>query len=101
MSQVTVIVKMPLKPGTKQQAIDGFDFALQHAADEAGTLRYILHGNPANENELWVYETYADQDAFNAHIGSDWFKQFFPSLIEVLDGQAEMHFLTPLVGKGL
>lgn len=101
MSQFVVVVKMPLKPGTKQQAIDGFDFALQHAAQEDGTVRYILHENPANDNELWVYEMYADQEAFQAHVGADWFKEFFPSLLEVLDGNADMTFLTPLVGKGL
>ena len=101
MSQVVVVVKMPLKPGTKQQAIEGFNVALKNVANEDGTVQYILHENPANENELWVYELYANQDAFQAHVGSDWFKAFVPDLFAVLDGNADMTFLTPLVGKGL
>jgi quinol monooxygenase YgiN len=44
---------------------------------------------------------YANQDAMNAHMGSDAFKAFSKSLGEFVDGAPEFNLLTPIGGKGL
>ncbi len=43
----------------------------------------------------------ANQDAMNAHMGSDAFKAFSKSLADFVDGAPEFSLLTPIGGKGL
>jgi quinol monooxygenase YgiN len=50
---------------------------------------------------VWFYELYANQDAMNAHMGSDAFKAFSKSLADFVDGAPEFNLLSPIGGKGL
>jgi quinol monooxygenase YgiN len=50
---------------------------------------------------VWLYKLYADQEASQAHMGSDAFKAFAKSLGDFVEGAPEFNFLTPIGGKGL
>jgi quinol monooxygenase YgiN len=101
MSQVAVIVKLPAAEGKGNELAEAFKAAFEHVNKEDATRYYILHADANNPDELWIYEMYESQDGLNAHMGADWFAPFGKSLAPFMGGRPEMHFVTPLAGKGL
>jgi quinol monooxygenase YgiN len=55
-------------------------------AVEPGTLRFDVWESPSEPNVVYLYEAYADQEAFGAHKANEPFKKFVeevvPSLFE-------------------
>lgn len=101
MSKVAVAVKLKIKAGQRDAFSEAVKPGLATAQGESGTLTYIFHHDGVDENVVWFYELYADQAAFQAHMGSDAFKEFSKSLANFVDGAPEFNFLTPIGGKGL
>jgi quinol monooxygenase YgiN len=100
MSKVSMWVKLPLQPGTRDAAVAAIQVALDNVQGEQGTEIYIVHADPNDADVVYFYEKYADADALGAHGGSEWFKGFGPTLAPFLAGRPEMLMLTPLAGKG-
>jgi quinol monooxygenase YgiN len=101
MSKVGVWVKLDVQPGKRDEAVAIIQEALTAVQSEEGTLLYVLNADPSDENVLYFYEAYTDQDALVAHGGAAWFKSFGPKLGPVLAGRPSMTFLTALGGKGI
>ena len=101
MPQVAVLAKVRSAAGKRAELAKEFGAALEAVQNEAGTLTYILHEDAKDEDLLWFYEIYADQDAFDAHGSSDWTKALGPKLGPLMGGRPELIFLNPLGGKGL
>jgi quinol monooxygenase YgiN len=101
MSKVAVVATLKAKAGKRDELVSALGTAIETANGEAGTLLYILHGNPADENSLLMYELYTGHDALGAHVSSDAFKALGASIGHLVDGQPELTVLTPLSGKGL
>jgi quinol monooxygenase YgiN len=74
---------------------------LSEVEKEPGTLAYILHEDAKEEDVLWFYEVYSDQDAFKAHGSAEWMKALGPKLAPLMGGRPELIFLNPVGGKGL
>ena len=101
MSKVAVVASLRSKPGRRDELVSALDAAIRTANSEAGTILYILHANPADENALLMYELYSDNDALGVHVSSESFKALGASLADLVDGRPELTVLTPLSGKGL
>jgi quinol monooxygenase YgiN len=101
MSHVAVIAKISAAPGQRDQLVTALQGALDNAEQEPGTLRYILHEDTANEDLLWFYEMYTDQDALVAHSSSDGLKALGAAIAPFVGGRPELTFLKPVGGKGL
>lgn len=101
MSKVGVWVKLDIQPGKRDEAVAAIQTALDAVQSEPGTLLYILHADASDENVLYFYELYTDQDALVAHSTADWFKAFGPTLAPFMAGRPSMQFIAPLGGKGL
>jgi quinol monooxygenase YgiN len=101
MSKVAVIAKIRSAPGKRAELAKEFGTALSEVENEAGTLTYILHEDQKDEDLLWFYETYSDQDALKAHGSSEWMKALGPKLGPLMGGRPELTFLNPIGGKGL
>jgi quinol monooxygenase YgiN len=101
MSKVAVIVKLTAQPGKRDELATAFKVMLDAVESESGTLTYILHSDNGEEDVLWFYELYADNDAFSAHGSSETMKSVGPSLAPLLAGRPELHIVTPIGGKGL
>lgn len=99
--KVAVIAKITSLPGKRDELAKALDIAFDNVKTEAGTLYYILHADNADETVLWMYEMYTGQEALESHMGSQWFKEWGPSLAPFLGGRPELIFVTPLAGKGL
>ncbi len=101
MSKVAVWVKLPIQPGKRDDAVAAIQVAIDNVQSEDGTLLYLLHTDPKDEEVVYFYEMYTDQDALVAHSSAEWFKAFGPTLAPFLAGRPEMQFLAPVSGKGL
>jgi len=101
MSQVAVWARVPAQPGKRDDLAKALQGALDAAATEQGTIYYILHEDPKNDDVLWMYELYSDQAALDIHQGSDAFKALGPAISPFLGGRPELNFVTPIGGKGV
>jgi quinol monooxygenase YgiN len=101
MSKVSAIVKLTAQAGKRDELASAFKVLLDAVESEAGTLTYILHSDNREDDVLWFYELYTDNDAFAAHGASETMKAVGPSLAPLLAGRPEMHIVTPIGGKGL
>ena len=101
MSKVVVLAKVRSAAGKRAELAKEFGAALAEVENEPGTLTYVLHEDASDEDLLWFYEVYTDQDAFKAHGSSEWMKALGPKLGPLMGGRPELIFLTPLGGKGL
>lgn len=101
MSKVSVWVKLDIQPGKRDDAVAIIQEALTAVQSEPGTLMYLLQTDPKDENALYFFEMYENQDALVAHGSADWFKVFGPKLGPVLAGRPSLQYLTPVGGKGL
>ncbi|MFZ9628813.1 MAG: putative quinol monooxygenase [Ilumatobacteraceae bacterium] len=100
-TKVGVWVTLTLKPGTRDEAAATINEAIEAAKGESGTLVYVLNADVANPDLLHFYEVYENQDAMNAHMGSEWFAAFSPKLVPFLAGAPAFQMLAPLGGKGI
>lgn len=101
MSKVSVIARIPLKPGTKGELVAAFTPMLEQVNGEAGTEIYILCEDPADENVVWVYELYSDSEALGAHSSSDAMAALLGVVGGLVEGDPGFHILNPIAGKGL
>lgn len=100
MSKISVIVRIPLKSGTKDQLLAAYSPMFERVNDEVGTEVYILSEDPADDNVVWMFELYRDSEAMGAH-NSDVLAALIADVNELVDGEAEINILNPLAGKGL
>jgi quinol monooxygenase YgiN len=99
--QPALIVKLTVKPGTRDQAVEVFRGMLDYVDNEPGTLTYVLHTDDADADVLWFYELYTDSDAVQAHSSSATMKAVSAQVGELLAARPEFHMVTPVGGKGL
>ncbi len=101
MAKTSLIVKLPLKAGSRDDLVSSFAPMLEHVNTEAGTEIYILALDDKDENVAWVYELYTDTDAMAAHSSSDVMATLFAAIGDLLDGAPDLIQVTPVGGKGL
>ncbi len=101
MSKVSLIAKLPVKPGKRDELVAAFGPMMEAVNDEAGTEIYILNLDQGDENVAWVYELYTDADGMTAHSSSDAMAALFGAIGDLIDGTPDLIMLTPALGKGL
>jgi quinol monooxygenase YgiN len=101
MSNIVVLAKMTTQDGKRAELIAGMGPMLEHVESEEGTLTYIVNEDAKDDNVVWMYEVYADQESFEAHGKSDAMKALGVAVGPLLGGRPELIFLRPVGGKGL
>jgi quinol monooxygenase YgiN len=101
MSKVSILAKLPLRPGTRDEFVAAFSQMFPVVDGEEGTLIYTLHLDAKDEDLVWVYEMYASDEALAAHSGSDGMKAGLAAFGGFIAGPAELIRMTPVGGKGL
>lgn len=92
---------MVFQDGKRDEAIIGMGPMMEHVESESGTVQYIMLKDSKDDNVLWMYELYTDQDAVDAHLGSDAMKALGPAIGGLLAAPPELIFVEPVSGKGL
>ncbi len=101
MSNPSMFVKLTAKPGQRDELIAAFDKMLGAVADEPGTLAYSVHTDNADENVVWIFEYYADDEALTAHSGSAAMQTLMGDLGGLLGDAPILAATTSHAGKGL
>ncbi|OPY17431.1 MAG: putative monooxygenase YcnE [Syntrophus sp. PtaB.Bin075] len=90
---ITVIAKLPIMEGKREEALGEFKTLMAKVAKEEGTVLYCLNREKNNPNSLVMVEQYRDEDAFNFHSSTPYFKEFFPRLESWVSGEPEVLIL--------
>jgi len=98
--QIAAVAKLVARDGRRDDLITAMKALVDATNDEPGTLTYTLHAQKDDDNTVWFYELYADQDALSAHSHSDTMKSMGASLAGLLAAPPEITLLTPVIGKG-
>lgn len=101
MSKIAILAKLTAQEGKREDLVAAIKLALPKADDEAGTLVYTCHTDETDQNAVWFYELYSDEDAMKAHMGGEVIKTMMPALGGLLGAPPEMHRITPFGGKGI
>lgn len=101
MAKIAVIARFPTAEGRRDEFVAAFQPLLDHVNTEAGTEMYVLHLDDSDENLVWVYELYTDDDALAVHGGSEAIKALFGAIGGLMGGAPELIMVTPVGGKGL
>lgn len=100
MSQIAYVVKLTAAESKRDEALSALGKLVVAAEDEPGTVQYLMHTETNDPNAIWFYELYADQAAFEAHIGSTTMAEAMGSLGGLLDGRPDMRQLDVVAAKG-
>ncbi|HPL97439.1 MAG TPA: putative quinol monooxygenase [Smithellaceae bacterium] len=87
---LTVIAKIPIKEGKMDEALKAFGELMVKVSGEEGTMMYSLNRDRAVANTLVVIEQYKDKEAFDFHVSTDYFKEFFTVSAAFIGGRPEM-----------
>src|SRR5262245_29412417 len=101
MSKSTAVVQLVTHPGRRDELLEAFEAMMPAVAAEEGTEVYTVHADKGNENAVWVFELYRDDDALAEHSQSDAMKELLRSLAELLAEPPMMAFATPVHAKGI
>jgi quinol monooxygenase YgiN len=70
MAKPSMFVKLSAQPGKRDELLAAFAPMLEAVGGEPGTLVYTIHTDNADEDAIWVFELYADDEALAAHSSS-------------------------------
>lgn len=94
---VTLIARIIAKPGKETLlAEETVKIARTVREQEKGCLMYIPHVSVSNPAEITFIEKYVDQEAFDAHIQTPYFKQFREITSEYVAEGLPIQFLKEL-----
>lgn len=100
MAKTGLIARLPTQPGRRDEVIATFDAMLTQVAGEHGTEHYIVSKDSGDENLLWVWELYSDDEAMAAHSSSDAMKALLKTMGVLLDDGVGLHVVKPVRAKG-
>ncbi len=64
-----IVVPLQIKEGHKEEFVEALlEDAKGAVSDEPGCLRFDVIQDSGDPNRIWVYEVYADEAAFQAHL---------------------------------
>ncbi|WP_420453553.1 putative quinol monooxygenase [Ilumatobacter sp.] len=102
MSKVSVIAKITANEGQRSDMIAAMGTMMEHVeANEPDTLKYILMEDGQDDDVVWMYEEYTDDEAFQAHGTSDTMKELGAALRPYAAGRPQVIVCNPVRGKGL
>ena len=64
---VAAVAKLTAQPGKRDELVAAFKPLLDAVGEEEGTLLYVLHVSHHDDDTIWFYEQYTDNDALAAH----------------------------------
>jgi quinol monooxygenase YgiN len=100
MPEIAYIVKVTTAPGRRDEALSALGTLVDATEGEPGTLQYMMHADGGDADVIWFYELYADQAAFEAHIGSTAMAEVGGALGGLLAGPPDMHQVEVVRRKG-
>ena len=67
MTEIAVYTRLVAKPQRRDDLANALRPFLDNIANEPGTLGYALHLDASDDNAIWFYSVFSDQDALDTH----------------------------------
>lgn len=100
-TKVGIILKFTVQETKKEQFVKHLEQTAKPTNDEAGTLLWLVSTSPVEPRSVWLYETYASQEAKTLHESSAVCAEARAKTDSFLAAPPQVFPLTPLFGKGL
>lgn len=94
---ISVIARIPLQPGKKDEAIKAVKTLMEGVGTEEGTLYYSVNVDRKNPDTLVFMERYRDMDALKSHGGTPHFKKFTERAMTFAASQPEITVMEEIV----
>lgn len=102
MAKPALLAKLTAKEGMRDDLLAVIaDLGMNNVSGEPGTEIYAAHKDNGDENVVWFYEMYSDQDSLVAHGSSDAMKEFGKATGQFMAARPELIFLEPVAAKGI
>lgn len=92
----SLLVRLTANKGMRPALLDLLNTYADGLAEEPGTELFIVSMDPDDENIVWLYEIFADEDAENAHRSSSGFATLMNAMPPMLDGPPAVLRTVPL-----
>ncbi len=90
------LVRLTCAQGMRPALLEVLNTYVDSLADEPGTEMFIVHLDPDDENNIWLYETFLDDDASIAHRSTQGFAKMMNDMPALLDGPPAILRMEPL-----
>lgn len=91
-----MVVRLTSKPGMRAALLDVLNTYADGLAEEPGTEVYLLSTDPDDENLVWLFEIFKDDDAENDHRASQGFATMLGSLNDLLEAPPAVLRMDPV-----
>jgi quinol monooxygenase YgiN len=93
----TLYAEFTAKPGQEARVTEMLGELAAHVRKEPGNVVFDPYTEEANPNHYFVFEVYADEAAFEAHISADYGARFNAELADLIEGEGSaLTWLRPL-----
>jgi len=96
MSEVVVVAVFRVKEDRMDDAIEGFRPVIEQTHREEGCISYALHRDNLDPAKLVLVERWRSQEDLDAHFSRPHMAELGTLAAEVLAGQPEISFCSPL-----
>lgn len=91
-----LLVRLTAQNGQRAALLDLLNTYADGISEEPGTEMYMVSVDPDDENLVWLYEIFFDEDAEIAHRQSQGFAELMLKLPQYLDGSPGILRMQPL-----
>jgi quinol monooxygenase YgiN len=97
----TLYAGFTVKPGHEARVAEMMRELTAHVRQEPGNVTFAPYTEKANPHRYFVFEDYADDAAFQAHISAEYGARFNAELADLIEGDAsELTWLRPVPDAG-
>lgn len=97
MEQKTLYAEFTVKEGHEARVAEMMNELATRVRQEPGNLMFLPYVREENPREYFVFEIYADEQAFQDHISADYGAVFNNELTEHIEGEgSELTWLRPV-----
>lgn len=100
MAKTSSFVKFVSHPGRREELLAALREMLPAVEHEDGTEVYSFHLDRGDDNTVWLFELYRDDEALAGHTSTEAMKSLLGALPSLLGEPPVMVFATPTDAKG-
>ncbi len=92
----SALIRLTCAAGMRPALLEVLNTYVDTLADEPGTEMFMVHLDPDDENNIWLYETFLDDDAALAHRSTRGFAKLMNDMPPLLEGAPAILRMEPL-----
>ena len=92
----SALIRLTCASGMRPALLEVLNTYVDSLGDEPGTEMFMVHLDPDDENNVWLYETFLDESAENTHRTTRGFAELMNGMPPLLDGPPAILRMDPL-----